>query len=83
MTRSVRSGDVKAAVTAATLVLAAGPGWAQGEVAIDPDDIGGMVTGPNGPEAGVWVFRKPATVSGRGGTEWSTHQRPTPSPAGP
>jgi hypothetical protein len=56
MTRSVRSGDVKAAVTAATLVLAAGPGWAQGEVAIDPDDIGGMVTGPNGPEAGVWVI---------------------------
>ena len=26
------------------------------EVAIDPDDIGGVVTGPNGPEAGVWVI---------------------------
>src|SRR5262245_47062300 len=25
-------------------------------VAIDPDDIGGVVTGPNGPEAGVWVI---------------------------
>jgi hypothetical protein len=24
-------------------------------VAIDADDIGGVVTGPNGPEAGVWV----------------------------
>jgi hypothetical protein len=24
-------------------------------VAIDADDIGGIVTGPNGPEAGVWV----------------------------
>ena len=24
-------------------------------VAIDPDDIGGVVTSPNGPEAGVWV----------------------------
>src|SRR5262252_8360736 len=24
--------------------------------AIDPDDIGGVVTGPNGPEAGVWVI---------------------------
>ncbi len=24
-------------------------------VAIDPDDIGGVVTGPKGPEAGVWV----------------------------
>ena len=28
---------------------------AQTEVAIDGDDIGGVVTGPHGPEAGVWV----------------------------
>ena len=27
-----------------------------GEVLIDADDIGGVVTGPNGPEAGVWVI---------------------------
>lgn len=27
-----------------------------GEVAIDRDDIGGVVTGPKGPEAGVWVI---------------------------
>jgi hypothetical protein len=26
------------------------------DVAIDDDDIGGVVTGPNGPEAGVWVI---------------------------
>src|SRR5262245_6531317 len=25
-------------------------------VAIDADDIGGVVTGPSGPEAGVWVI---------------------------
>jgi hypothetical protein len=25
-------------------------------IAIDPDDIGGVVSGPNGPEAGVWVI---------------------------
>src|SRR5262245_25698674 len=25
-------------------------------VTIDSDDIGGVVTGPNGPEAGVWVI---------------------------
>src|SRR5262245_11524347 len=25
-------------------------------VAIDPADIGGVVRGPNGPEAGVWVI---------------------------
>src|SRR6476646_10322129 len=28
----------------------------QAQVAIDNDDIGGVVTGPNGPEAGVWVI---------------------------
>jgi hypothetical protein len=27
-----------------------------GAVRIGSDDIGGMVTGPNGPEAGVWVI---------------------------
>ena len=27
-----------------------------GPVAIDADDIGGTVTGPHGPEAGVWVI---------------------------
>ena len=29
---------------------------ASGPVRIDGDDIGGVVTGPNGPEAGVWVI---------------------------
>ena len=29
---------------------------AQTGVAIDADDIGGVVSGPNGPEAGVWVI---------------------------
>ena len=27
-----------------------------GAVPIDPDDIGGVVSGPKGPEAGVWVI---------------------------
>src|SRR5262245_2239986 len=38
--------------------LAAGPTplSAQQTVAIDNDDIGGVVTGANGPEAGVWVI---------------------------
>jgi hypothetical protein len=31
-------------------------GQAGGNVAIDNDDIGGVVTGANGPEAGVWVI---------------------------
>ena len=30
--------------------------YAQQPVAIDADDIGGVVTGANGPEAGVWVI---------------------------
>jgi hypothetical protein len=38
--------------------LAAAPAQlrAQTAVAIDNDDIGGVVTGANGPEAGVWVI---------------------------
>src|SRR3954468_13788861 len=36
--------------------LAAAPAGAQTTVAIDNDDIGGVVTGPSGPEAGVWVI---------------------------
>src|SRR5690606_1495616 len=29
---------------------------ASAPIALDPDDIGGVVSGPNGPEAGVWVI---------------------------
>jgi hypothetical protein len=31
-------------------------GQTGGTVPIDADDVGGVVTGPNGPEAGVWVI---------------------------
>jgi len=45
---------VGVAVFAAAL---AGPRAQQtGAVAVDDDDIGGVVTGPGGPEAGVWVI---------------------------
>src|ERR1700691_6263414 len=41
----------------ALTVLAPSPVRAQtAAVVIDSDDIGGVVTGPNGPEAGVWVI---------------------------
>lgn len=42
----------------ATAAAWSGLGAAQPEraVAIDPDDLGGVVSGPNGPEAGVWVI---------------------------
>ncbi|MBM3777071.1 MAG: carboxypeptidase regulatory-like domain-containing protein [Acidimicrobiia bacterium] len=33
-----------------------------GAVPIDPDDIGGVVTGPAGPEAGVWVIAETASL---------------------
>ncbi len=35
---------------------AAAPAAQVETVALDPDDIGGVVTGPDGPEAGVWVI---------------------------
>ena len=47
-----------AAVVALALVagLPSRPGAQTPAVAIDDDDIGGVVTGPKGPEAGVWVI---------------------------
>ena len=55
-----------AAVAAAGL-FAAAPArlQAQTAVAIDADDIGGVVTGPNGPEAGVWVIAETADLPTR------------------
>jgi len=54
-----RASYLSAAVLAiATLLIA--PGWlpAQqgGGVAIDNDDVGGVVRSPTGPEAGVWAI---------------------------
>ena len=46
---------VAAALAGFVLPMSAGPAAAQ-NVAIDSDDIGGIVTGSNGPEAGVWVI---------------------------
>jgi hypothetical protein len=50
-----RAGVRPAAMLAATVLLA-GSAFAQTAPAIDKDDIGGIVTGPKGPEAGVWVI---------------------------
>ncbi|HIM50570.1 MAG TPA: carboxypeptidase regulatory-like domain-containing protein, partial [Acidobacteria bacterium] len=38
------------------MVVVPGVGARQAVVQIDGDDIGGVVTGPTGPEAGVWVI---------------------------
>jgi hypothetical protein len=55
MKRALYSGVAAIAITA-FLVAAPLRLSAQPNVAIDADDIGGVVTGPNGPEAGVWVI---------------------------
>jgi len=50
--------NVAAVAVASFFAFAAAPATAQqaSNVAINKDDIGGVVTGPNGPEAGVWVI---------------------------
>src|SRR5277367_2056729 len=55
MKRALYSGVAAIAFTA-FLVAAPLRLSAQPNVAIDADDIGGVVIGPNGPEAGVWVI---------------------------
>lgn len=56
----MRSRTPLAAVTltllAVTVLAARGRQAPAAMVAIDPDDIGGVVSGPRGPEAGVWVI---------------------------
>ncbi|MEA2902997.1 MAG: hypothetical protein QOI12_384 [Alphaproteobacteria bacterium] len=54
-----------AAVTLTALVAAPAQLGAQNTVAIDNDDIGGVVTGPNGPEAGVWVIAETSDLPTR------------------
>ena len=57
---SSKSSLFASAALAALIALAVLPASAQQAAApavtIDNDDIGGVVTGPNGPEAGVWVI---------------------------
>jgi len=44
------------AFIASLVLVTAGQAPGNATVAIDNDDIGGVVTGPRGPEAGVWVI---------------------------
>jgi hypothetical protein len=45
-----------AVFTASLVLITAGQTPAGGAVAVDNDDLGGVVTGASGPEAGVWVI---------------------------
>ncbi|SVE32075.1 uncharacterized protein METZ01_LOCUS484929, partial [marine metagenome] len=58
MTRHTKTflGAIGCAVVATALWPVPGLAARQTSVAIDGDDIGGVVTGPDGPEAGVWVI---------------------------
>ena len=60
MSALVPSRRIMAVVVAAFIaVTLGGVGARQADtraVAVDADDIGGVVTGPSGPEAGVWVI---------------------------
>jgi hypothetical protein len=58
---SKRTVWTRLAAVAAAALLAGGLSGLRAQspapqVAIDPDDIGGVVAGPRGPEAGVWVI---------------------------
>ncbi len=50
------------ALIAAALTIAATNSLSAQAPQIDADDIGGVVTGPNGPEAGVWVIAETADL---------------------
>src|SRR5437773_3571812 len=55
-----------AALAAAGYLLASStPLEAETAVAIDADDIGGVVSGPHGPEAGVWVIAETSDLPTR------------------
>src|SRR3954471_7204196 len=59
MARTTLFAGVAAAAILAAITATPAPALAQtasAAVQIDDDDIGGTVTGPSGPEAGVWVI---------------------------
>ncbi|OFV92815.1 MAG: hypothetical protein A3H95_14725 [Acidobacteria bacterium RIFCSPLOWO2_02_FULL_64_15] len=56
MTGGLVAAGAIAVVAAMQQAPAARAQTAASQVAVDADDIGGIVTGPNGPEAGVWVI---------------------------
>jgi hypothetical protein len=52
---STRIGIAAAVIAVTTVALPSGQS-PSGAIPMDSDDIAGVVTGPNGPEAGVWVI---------------------------
>ena len=68
MTRRVlhlQMAAVGVALIMAGVIGGVGSAQAPRAVSIDGDDIGGVVTGPKGPEAGVWVVAETTDLSTR------------------
>ena len=63
------------AAIAIAAVLAGAPSQLSAQqspaVSIGNTDLGGVVSGPNGPEAGVWVIAERATFPPRWPRSWS------------
>ena len=55
-TSALLLGVAAAALIALTPHAASAQGKAQDTVTVGATDLGGVVSGPNGPEAGVWVI---------------------------
>ena len=63
---SPKSIGVGAIVVLAVSLIALQAGQSPGAaIPMDADDIAGVVTGPNGPEAGVWVIAETRTLPTR------------------
>ena len=56
MARNMRLGITACVLSLGLLAVALRAQQPAADVAIDPDDIGGVVAGSKGPEAGVWVI---------------------------
>ncbi len=52
-------------IVSAAVQVGSGQQQSGAAVAIDADDIGGVVTGANGPEAGVWVIAETTNLATR------------------
>src|SRR5215831_19455697 len=54
--KSIKDYRVSLAAIALAALLFGAPGFAQAQVNVGANDLGGTVTGASGPEAGVWVI---------------------------
>ena len=54
----LQAGTAALAIAAGVVALTSGAGAQQpaAAVTVDADDVGGVVSGPKGPEAGVWSY---------------------------